>query len=177
VVAGGTASVITGGKFANGARTAAYGYLFNELLHQENGKYLSGYETRDQASNDRIWKLDPSGADPSLKLDVVTAFNVSEAFGDSPLRIAQGYRTIEEQDALYAQGRTTPGNIVTYARGGQSNHNFGFAIDIFRIDGGTLFNPSATTVQVFKGFGFEWGGDWPGKKADKPHFQRIPPGQ
>lgn len=33
VVAGGTTSVITGGKFANGARTAAYGYLFNYLAH------------------------------------------------------------------------------------------------------------------------------------------------
>jgi hypothetical protein len=151
-------------------------YLFNELLRQKNGKYLSGYETRDQSSNDRIWTLDPSGLDPSLKLDIVTAFNMSEAFGDSPLRIAQGFRTFEAQEALYAQGRTTPGNIVTWARGGESNHNFGFAIDIFRIQGRTLLNPSASTVQIFKGFGFEWGGDW-GKKVDRPHFQRLPPGQ
>ena len=40
-----------------------------------------------------------------------------------------------------------------------------------------LFDPSATTVQTFKGFGFEWGGDWAGKKVDRPHFQRVPPGQ
>lgn len=32
-VAGGTASVITGGKFANGAVLGAYGYLFNEAVH------------------------------------------------------------------------------------------------------------------------------------------------
>jgi RHS repeat-associated protein len=32
-VAGGTVSVITGGKFASGAQTAAMGYLFNELMH------------------------------------------------------------------------------------------------------------------------------------------------
>lgn len=33
------------------------------------------------------------------------------------------YRSGEEQDALYAQGRTTQGRIVTYARAGQSAHN------------------------------------------------------
>jgi RHS repeat-associated protein len=35
-VLGGAGSVIAGGKFANGAVTAAFGYLFNELLHQGN---------------------------------------------------------------------------------------------------------------------------------------------
>lgn len=33
------------------------------------------------------------------------------------------YRSNQEQDALYAQGRTTPGKIITNARGGQSQHN------------------------------------------------------
>ena len=41
------------------------------------------------------------------------------------LRIVQGYRTYREQDELYAKGRTMPGSIVTKAKGGQSNHNFG----------------------------------------------------
>jgi peptidoglycan L-alanyl-D-glutamate endopeptidase CwlK len=41
-----------------------------------------------------------------------------------------GYRSVEEQDRLYAQGRTTPGEIVTKARGGQSNHNFSVACDL-----------------------------------------------
>lgn len=40
-----------------------------------------------------------------------------------------GTRTYEEQNALYAQGRTTPGKIVTNARGGQGAHNFGLATD------------------------------------------------
>ncbi|BCG57497.1 M15 family metallopeptidase [Paenibacillus sp. URB8-2] len=43
--------------------------------------------------------------------------------------ITQGLRTCAEQDALYALGRTVPGDIVTNARGGESNHNFGYAID------------------------------------------------
>ena len=40
-----------------------------------------------------------------------------------------GTRTYEEQNALYAQGRTAPGKIVTNARGGQGAHNFGLATD------------------------------------------------
>ncbi len=134
--------------------------------------YLSGYETRDAASNRKIWSLDPDGSDPSIKLDVVTAFNNAEANGDGPLRIAQGYRTNAEQDALYAQGRTTPGSIVTWARGGESIHNQGLAIDIFRIDGGSLYSVSPATVNIFKQQGFTWGGDWKAPKTDKPHFQR-----
>jgi peptidoglycan LD-endopeptidase CwlK len=34
------------------------------------------------------------------------------------------YRPNEEQDRLYAQGRTTPGKIVTNAKAGQSSHNY-----------------------------------------------------
>jgi len=45
------------------------------------------------------------------------------------ITIVQTLRTIEEQDALYAQGRTKSGNIVTYAKGGQSFHNFGVVIE------------------------------------------------
>ena len=45
-IVGGTSSVISGGKFANGAESAAYGYLFNELMHQGTPKEAmqrSGY--------------------------------------------------------------------------------------------------------------------------------------
>lgn len=43
-----------------------------------------------------------------------------------------GFRTYGEQTALWAQGRTRPGKIVTNAMGGQSAHNFGLAIDFVR---------------------------------------------
>lgn len=46
------------------------------------------------------------------------------------IKITQGFRSMEEQAELYAQGRTKPGNIVTNAKPGQSKHNFGKAIDI-----------------------------------------------
>ncbi|TXT33701.1 MAG: hypothetical protein FD135_5444, partial [Comamonadaceae bacterium] len=44
VVAGGIGSVVAGGKFENGATTAAFGYLFNELQHST--KEQAGYEVR-----------------------------------------------------------------------------------------------------------------------------------
>ena len=45
-------------------------------------------------------------------------------------RIVQALRTKAEQDALYAQGRTAPGKIVTKAQGGHSMHNYGLAVDM-----------------------------------------------
>ena len=46
------------------------------------------------------------------------------------LRVTQGLRTYPQQDALYQQGRTQPGNIVTNAKAGYSMHNFGLAVDV-----------------------------------------------
>lgn len=43
--------------------------------------------------------------------------------------ITCAFRSGVEQDALYARGRTVPGKIVTYAKSGQSAHNYGLAID------------------------------------------------
>ncbi len=46
-----------------------------------------------------------------------------------PFYIYMGLRDFETQDALYAQGRTAPGGIVTNAKGGYSWHNYGLAAD------------------------------------------------
>jgi D-alanyl-D-alanine carboxypeptidase-like protein len=48
--------------------------------------------------------------------------------------VTQALRTVEEQDALYAKGRTAPGEIVTEARGGYSHHNYGLAVDVCPLD-------------------------------------------
>lgn len=88
-------------------------------------------------------------------------------------RVTSGYRSIEEQNELYAQGRTTEGKVVTNAKGGQSYHNFGVAIDIVEIKGGKALwsNPDQQAIaDLGKSIGFEWGGDWKSFK-DKPHFQ------
>jgi peptidoglycan L-alanyl-D-glutamate endopeptidase CwlK len=92
------------------------------------------------------------------------------------LLVTQGLRTWDEQDALYAQGRTTPGRIVTNARGGESYHNFGLAFDILVLDamGKADWDPAhpgwRQAAGVGKSLGLEWGGDWQSIK-DQPHFQ------
>lgn len=98
--------------------------------------------------------------------------------------ITQGLRTVAEQDALYAQGRTKPGLIVTNARGGYSNHNFGVAIDFALLmpDGRTVTWDTlrdgdcdslpdwSEVVDEAKKLGFTWGGDWRSFK-DLPHLE------
>lgn len=90
--------------------------------------------------------------------------------------VAQGYRSIAEQNALYAQGRTTAGSKVTNAKGGQSNHNFGVAVDLclYTDDGSDVEwdvnDKFKKVVAAMKAKGFEWGGDWKSFK-DNPHFE------
>lgn len=89
------------------------------------------------------------------------------------LKITSGLRTFEEQDNLYAKGRTSSGNIVTNARAGSSYHNFGLAFDVVEIVNGSAIwdNPNWKEIgNLGKKYGFEWGGDWTGF-VDKPHFQ------
>jgi len=92
-------------------------------------------------------------------------------------RIISGTRTYQEQDVIYAQGRTTPGNIVTNAKGGQSNHNFGIAWDIGLFNGGQYirddiepYQDLATQVMHHMSAQLQWGGNWTTFK-DWPHYQ------
>lgn len=96
--------------------------------------------------------------------------------------ITQGLRTWEEQDRLYAKGRTVPPlgkkHVVTYAKGGSSFHNFGLAFDIVILDAigkadWDTSNPAwARAGDLGKSVGLEWGGEWRRFK-DIPHFQYI----
>ncbi len=92
-------------------------------------------------------------------------------------KIISGTRTYSEQDALYARGRTTAGKIVTNARGGYSNHNFGIAFDIGLFDerGNYLSDSSLYdhAGAIGKSLGLWWGGDWTFFQ-DKPHFELRP---
>lgn len=96
------------------------------------------------------------------------------------VRATSGTRTYLEQATLYAQGRTAPGKIVTSARAGESNHNFGLAIDIgvFTGSGVYLRGNTAQEIKVYRELGaigrevdgIEWGGDFR-SFPDLPHFQ------
>lgn len=92
------------------------------------------------------------------------------------LRVAQGLRTVEEQDGLYAQGRTKPGNKVTNAKGGQSYHNYGLAIDVVPlINNGTALDWNFDYKKLLpyaKKYNLVWGGNFK-TIVDKPHFEKT----
>ena len=99
------------------------------------------------------------------------------------LIITQGFRSKAEQDALYAQGRTKKGSIVTNAKGSDysSQHQWGIAFDIalkYDVDGDgqvtddTYNNKGIKNVAKIaqsKKVGLAWGGDWV-SPVDTPHF-------
>jgi len=80
-------------------------------------------------------------------------------------------RTCDEQNRLYAQGRSTPGNIVTNARGCQSWHVVGRAFDI-SLESGSV-EDYRKLGEIWKSWGGKWGGDIPGL-GDFGHFEWHP---
>lgn len=111
-----------------------------------------------------------------------------------PLRVTQSMRSLEAQEAIYAQGRqgitevnalraraglaviTSAENvIVTKAQPGYSWHNFGMAFDVVPMTLAEKLGVSWATPHwakigaLGKSIGLEWGGDFP--SPDKPHFQ------
>lgn len=131
----------------------------------------------DQPSLDKISKLHPAvrAEVTAIVKEINTALN-----GRAKVRIAQGLRTFAEQDKLFAQRPK-----VTNAKGGQSVHNYGFAVDIVLIiDGKTAswdvkkdwdndrVSDWDECVKVFAKYGWNWGGNW-AKFKDMPHFDKI----
>jgi peptidoglycan L-alanyl-D-glutamate endopeptidase CwlK len=111
--------------------------------------------------------------------------------GNAAVRYAFTLRTFAEQQAIYNQGRTTSGPIVTKAKPGQSLHNYGLAFDIALIvdkdRNGTYEETSWNTtkdydgdglsdwmeiVRAYQKYGYEWGGTWRTFK-DLPHIQKT----
>lgn len=88
------------------------------------------------------------------------------------LDVVSGTRLFKDQDAIYAQGRTKPGKIVTNAKGGLSWHNYHVAADVCPFNGKDFIweSPDWDKIgEIGKKCGLEWGGDW--KTPDRPHFQ------
>lgn len=91
------------------------------------------------------------------------------------LLITSTYRDAESQAALYAQGRTAPGAIVTNAKPGQSWHNHRCAIDVVPlVNGKANWNTKdpvwAKLGELGKQAGLEWAGDWK-RFREMAHFQ------
>jgi peptidoglycan L-alanyl-D-glutamate endopeptidase CwlK len=92
------------------------------------------------------------------------------------------WRSGAEQDALYAQGRTTPGSIVTRAKAGQSRHNHtlsgrpaSLALDVVPLRLGKPVWAASDAIwqdvgRIGKACGLEWAGEWT-RMREFPHFQ------
>ena len=136
---------------------------------------LSGVQLKVQEA--RLGQAVPS-------LAAAYAHALTRWLGDPVLRLAgrpfitECYRSPERQDELYKQGRSKPGPVVTYKRGGKSKHNQlpAPALDVAFLlpDGevswsGLLLSKFARLMKAADAR-VRWGGDWP-KFKDAPHFE------
>jgi len=97
-----------------------------------------------------------------------------QAFHGIDVLIYCTYRDNEQQNFLYAQGRTRKGRRITNAKGGQSEHNYRLAWDCVPMNGGKpewgnrrsykLMGEIAATLDI------SWAGNWKGKFKETAHF-------
>jgi peptidoglycan L-alanyl-D-glutamate endopeptidase CwlK len=112
---------------------------------------------------------------PDLQHIIVALKGQCEKHG-LKIGIGECVRSVAEQDALYAQGRTKKGRIVTNAKGStySSMHQWGVAFDFYRNDGKGAYNDTdgffAKVGKIGIELGLEWGGSWT-SIVDKPHLQ------
>jgi len=110
--------------------------------------------------------------DPYVSLLAKRFIDLSKA-NNLDIIINVAFRSWDDQDKLYAAGRTMPGKIVTNARGGDSYHNWGLAFDATPLENGMPSNDINTFKKMGKlgeQVGLEWGGSFK-SIVDYPHFQ------
>ena len=84
------------------------------------------------------------------------------------VRVTAGIRSVAQQNALYAIGRTTPGKIVTDAKGTESNHVLGFAVDLVTMNAQDQPDwGDQPWVALAPTYGLRSGAEW----GDKPHLE------
>lgn len=85
--------------------------------------------------------------------------------------ITETYRSQTRQNYLYEQGRTRPGQKVTWTL--KSNHTSRRAWDIAVAPPRSLYDiPTLSKVgSIAKKLGIEWGGYWQAGNYDAPHFE------
>lgn len=128
---------------------------------------------KDQLSEIRLQQVHPK-----LK-GLVESMDISLELKGIEIRVVQGLRTWAEQQALYEQGRTTGGHIVTNAKPGESWHTYGCAVDLIpglrdKPDWTPNWEPTSpdfkTMISTGEGLGLVSGSTWDSIK-DYPHFQ------
>ena len=129
--------------------------------------------------------MNTQNLNPLLVSKVQQLLKVANGQGLS-VDVFSDFRSMDEQQRLYNLGRTVKnpdgatdklpmGNIVTEAKPGQSWHNWGLAVDIvFKInrnwDWG-IRNNWDRLGQLGENLGLVWGGHFPPRLIDKPHFE------
>jgi hypothetical protein len=121
-----------------------------------------------------------TGVHPDL-IGKVEQILVAMAVLGWPMIVTAGVRTDAEQAALYAQGRTAPGSIVTEddGSGKRSKHQIhedgvGHAVDCaFRVANQPSWDPHLPWTlygAIAMKLGLKWGGSWAGL-VDLPHVE------
>jgi len=144
----------------------------HQAFQQQTQQIAAQEGTFDTRSEGNIMTLSPKAQ------TAVRRFLAKSLAAGRDARVLSGTRTYAEQDALYAKGRTKPGPIVTNARGGQSNHNFGIAWDIGLFEGTKYILDDRPYKELAKLSlpAFQdllWGGNWRSLK-DYPHYELKP---
>jgi peptidoglycan L-alanyl-D-glutamate endopeptidase CwlK len=136
-----------------------------------------------------MFKLSQRSIDNLMGVHPRLVILMGVAIQDSPVdfTITDGVRTVARQQALYAQGRTAPGNIVTQCDGitNKSPHQpkadgKGYAVDLYPfVNGSVQLNDAVNLRRIAEhikataqrlGYSIEWGGDWK-SFVDMPHFE------
>jgi peptidoglycan L-alanyl-D-glutamate endopeptidase CwlK len=128
-----------------------------------------------------------SGVDPRMVRVVKRAIELTT----QDFLVLEGVRTPARQAELYAQGRTKPGNIVTWTL--KSNHfkdpvtGYGRAVDLcpYPVDWNTPSKFAAIAKAMFAAekelqINIRWGADWDDDgvprergESDSPHFELV----
>lgn len=116
-----------------------------------------------------------AGLHPKIREQVKAFIEDAEDTLGIALRIVQGFRTFVQQQAIYNQGRTIPGKIVTWSPPGSSYHNYGLAADVcpFKNDHSELdWDYDFTKLLPFSDkHGLQAGLRFPTRKKDPDHFE------
>jgi peptidoglycan LD-endopeptidase CwlK len=94
--------------------------------------------------------------------------------------VTSTYRSQEEQDELYSQGRTKPGKIVTWTKSSKHTERKAFDVAVLNENNQPTWNLKADVDKdsvpdyeelgrIGEHFGLTWGGSW--KKKDYCHFE------
>lgn len=147
--------------------------LFNALLRGQQKRQRSVFISKHLAKITLNELEDEDTLLPDLQSKIKTLKKIMAKKKMSVI-VFETLRSSKKQNDFYAKGRSKPGKKITNARGGQSYHQYGLAVDI--IFDKYRWNPPKGWHVILgeegEKLGLEWGGRW--KSKDYWHFQLRP---